>query len=104
MLDGNATPVGLPVAGAEGDVAAPLDADVARVLARGLDDARLDEHLRRSACRASGSSSSMWLRLPGDVARDEHVGALVDRDRAARREQLLGARLELVGLRVADRG
>ena len=43
----------------------------------------------------------MWSRFAGDVAGDEDVRALVDGDRAARREQLLGARLQLVGVRVA---
>ena len=44
---GTPGPVGLPVAWREGRVAAPLDADVAQVAARRLDDARLDQHLRR---------------------------------------------------------
>ena len=92
----------MPVAAENVHVAAPLDADVAEVAARRLDDARLDQHLRRLRVERADELLDL-VQVAGDVAHDQHVGALVDGDRAAPREQLLRALLELVGLRVADR-
>ncbi len=77
------------------------DADVAHVVARGLDDARLDEHLRRLRVERANQLFDA-VQVAGDVARDDRIGALVDRDGPARREQVARARLDLVGLGVAD--
>ena len=76
---------------AEGDVTTPLDTDVAGEAARGLHDAGLDEDLR--GLRVEGADELLDLvEVAPDVAADEHVGALVDGDRPARGEQLLGPR------------
>ncbi len=42
------------------------------------------------------------VEVAGDVAGDDDVGALVDGDRSAGREEILGAILELLGLGVGD--
>ncbi len=54
----------------EGDVAAPLDTDVAQVAARRLDDARLDQHLRRLRIERAHQLLDV-VQVARDVARDE---------------------------------
>jgi hypothetical protein len=83
------------------EVTAPLDAQLALVRARRLDDPRLDEDLRGLGVEVSDELLDL-VEVVADVAGDQGVGALVDRQRAAGRQQLVGPGLELRGRRVAD--
>ena len=86
---------------AEGGVAAPLDAHVAEVAARRLDDARLDQHLRGLRVERADQLLDV-VQDASHVAGDQRVGALVDGQGPARREEVLRARLELRRRRVVD--
>ena len=99
---GKTSPRRVAVGGAHHDVPAPLDAHVALVVARGLDDASLDEHLWRLGVEGPHQLLDV-VELVHDVPDDEHVGALVDAHAASLGEQLLHSRRELRGRGVAHR-
>src|SRR5690606_12281283 len=63
-------------------VAAPLDTHVLEVAARRLDDARLDEHLRRLGVEGAHQLLDL-IEGSGYVPGDQSVRAVVDGDRAA---------------------
>ena len=79
----------LPSAGSTRAVEAPLDAERAREVLVGLDDARFDLDLRLRAIERRRSASVAVVRRSGRSRDDQRVGARIDLHRAALRQRAL---------------
>jgi hypothetical protein len=102
-VPGKFEPVGFPFSGTLVVLIPPLDAEGAGERLRRFDDVRLDEHLRALHVELTHQLGGI-LDAAGDVAHDDRVRTLVERDAAAVGEDALHLVDErVVGAGVVDR-